>query len=435
MGLRVCREKEVLKKYAKDHSPCRRVLPAGVVFPENSYEVSEIIRNALSGNHTISVRGGGSGVNGGCIPSSDKEIVMSLENMCDIRIEKNNLMGWAQSGANTLIFQKKCEENGLFFPPDPSSADISTIGGNLACNAGGMRGFRYGTFRDYVLELEFVDGMGNIVHTGKKTFKWVSGLDLVRLLTGSEGILGVITSAWFKLLPYPAYKRTYAAYFSDISSLMFFYRELLFTGVIPSNAEFLDRHTARLINADSSGRSLLLLEFDSYDEAQLDNNIDKVRRCLKPYSTSLKDIDEDNSVTLWKARKNLRNELEKIRPFVFSEDFVLPFNEIPGFIDFCDRVCSREKLFYVNFGHISDGNIHFSSCYSDESEKERIEKVIDILVEYIIERGGSIAGEHGIGKYKRKYLETEIGSQNMEYIRQIKKIFDPQNIINPGKVL
>ncbi|MCK9224187.1 MAG: FAD-binding protein [Candidatus Muirbacterium halophilum] len=429
---------EIRKQYSKDKSSCKAVIPKGVFFPKTTLEVSEIVKKSLNDNFNISIWGAGSGVNGGAIPQDSEEFVISLQKMDKVEILEHDFIGRAQCGVNTLYFQQKCEEKGLFFPPDPASADISSIGGNLACSAGGMRGYKYGTFRDYVIKITFVDGKGNIITTGCETFKWVTGYDFVRLLTGSEGTLGIITEASFKLIPGNIVKTSIYINFESMDILVAGFLKLMKNSIIPSNAEFMDSYTLNVIKEylpceHKNNGCVLLLEIDSYSYENLENDLKKFKKLAQGWDYIISD-NEEVSHNLWKGRKRLRTELEKVKPNVFSEDFVLLYSKIPDFIRFTEEICNKNNIFFCNFGHIIDGNIHFSSVYENDEEKRHIEKIIYKISEYVISNGGTISGEHGIGKYKRELMIKEIGQKNVDIMQSVKKVFDPHNILNKGKI-
>jgi len=439
MTLKIIKSKKVCAEYSSDHSLCEPVLPKGVFFPENTDEVAGIVKKANAEGLNITVWGAGSGVNGGCVPQSDDEYVISLEKMNKVKVNESDLIAHVEAGVNTQAFQKYCEKVGLFFPPDPSSADISSIGGNLACSAGGMRGFKYGTFKDYVLKIKMVDGLGNIREFGRDTFKWVAGYDLVHLMVGSEGTLGIITEATFKLLPKPQARKTIYINFRSMPELVNSFLKCLKNGVIPANAEFMDYNTLTVIEdylpiSPQPGDCALLVEIDGSTREIVDNQywrlIENIHTDTYVVSSSPEKIGR-----LWQGRKKLRIELQNMKKNVFSEDFVLNYSKISDFVAFSEKVSKENNVFVANFGHIIDGNIHTSFVFDDDDEKRNIEEIINRLSEYVMENNGTIAGEHGIGKYKKDLLLKECGKENMELMRSIKKIFDPNNILNKGKVL
>ncbi|PLX15575.1 MAG: glycolate oxidase subunit GlcD [Candidatus Muiribacterium halophilum] len=439
MSIDVVLDKKVCMEYSSDYSLCKKIIPKGVFFPETTEEVSEILKKVNSENKSLTIWGAGSGVNGGCVPSDKNEFVLSLERMNKIEVIESDFIARVQAGANTQSFQKYCEKVGLFFPPDPSSSDISSIGGNLACSAGGMRGFKYGTFKDYILKIKIVDGLGNIREFGRETLKWVAGYDLVHLMVGSEGTLGIITEAVFKLLPKPQAKKTIYINFNSMEELVSSFLTCLKNGVIPSNAEFMDYNTLTVIKdylpiRPMEGDCVLLVELDGSSEEIVDNLYWRLIENIKT-DTYVVSSSAEKMERLWLGRKRLRIELQNMKANVFSEDFVLNYSKISDFIDFCQTISKENDVFVANFGHIIDGNIHTSFVFDNNKEKKKIESIIKRLSEYVIEKNGSIAGEHGIGKYKKDLLIKECGKENIELMKEIKRIFDPNNILNKGKIL
>ncbi|MGM0606807.1 MAG: FAD-binding oxidoreductase [Candidatus Muiribacteriota bacterium] len=420
---------------SNDYSLCDEVIPERVYYPDNAGEVSEIIKQALKEDKKISPRGGGSGVNGGCIPQNKQDWVINTGDMNNYEIFATDFMAWAEPGVITLDFQNACEKKGFCFPPDPSSADISTIGGNIACGAGGMRGFKYGTIRDYVLQIEFVDGLGNIHLTGTETLKRSAGYNLTNLLVGAEGTLGIVTGALLKLIPLPEYKKSVFLQFTDYQKMLDFFLQIMNSGIVPSNAELMDTNTLKVVNknlkeVELTQKCALLIEVDGaskdYVDYQFNSIVSKASKNQVIFGEKLEKI--------WEERKKLRINLEKIKPNVFSEDFVLKYSKIPGFLTFSEQLCNRKGVFFCNFGHIIDGNIHFSVVYDSKEEKDKVESIIHELAEYVIQNKGTISGEHGIGKYKTDLLQREIGNQGI-FFKKIKEIFDPLKILNPGKII
>lgn len=308
MSIEIINDEKVCIEYSADYSLCESVVPKGVFFPESTEEVSQIVKKANKEGLNITVWGAGSGVNGGCIPQNKDEYVISLEKMNKISVDENDFIAHVEAGANTQSFQKYCEKVGLFFPPDPSSADISSVGGNLACSAGGMRGFKYGTFKDYVLRIKMVDGLGNIREFGRDTLKWVAGYDLVHLMVGSEGTLGIITEATFKLLPKPQARKTIYINFRSMNKLVESFLKCLRNGVIPANAEFMDYNTLSVIEdylpiKPHPGDCALLVEIDGSTEEIVDNQywrlIENIHTDTYVVSSSPEKIGR-----LWQGRKN-----------------------------------------------------------------------------------------------------------------------------------
>ncbi|MFA7577678.1 MAG: FAD-binding oxidoreductase, partial [Candidatus Muiribacteriota bacterium] len=278
-------------------------------------------------------------------------------------------------------------------------------------------------------------GKGNIVRAGTETLKRSAGYNLVNLICGSEGTLGIITEASFKLLPEPAFRKTLLIGFNNFRELISRFTDFMKQGVVPSNAEFIDSNTLKVIKSFfpeeiSSNSPCLLLELDGITENTVNYQIEVIKKtCNK--NLVYEGIECEKA---WTGRKKLRLELAKVKPNVFSEDFVLKYSCIADFIEYSENLLKLENICFYNFGHIIDGNIHFSVVFENSDEKNKLHEYIKKLSSYVIKKGGTISGEHGIGLYKKEFLEEE-NSNVVNYMRQIKKIFDPHNVLNRGKVI
>ncbi|MBF0234960.1 MAG: FAD-binding protein [Desulfamplus sp.] len=436
------KEPEELCCYAYDATG-RTFMPDAVVFPGSTSEVSEILKLASLEKIPVIPRGSGSGMTGGSL-AVHGGIVMVMSRMNRIlEIDCDNFIARVEPGVVTGDFHRAVEQKGLFYPPDPASSAFCTLGGNLGECAGGPKAVKYGVTRDYVLGLEAVIPSGAIIKTGVRTAKGVAGYDLTRLIVGSEGTLAVVTQATLKLLPLPESVKTMAVLFPTIHQAAKTVSEIIKESVVPRCVEFLDKSSIDCVreqigfNLPGDIQAILIIEVDgSLQTAQQDAA--KVEKfCIDKGATDvIIASDSKQSAELWSARKALSTSLFKLAPDKINEDIVVPLNQIPEMVHRIENIKKRTGLTIVSFGHAGDGNIHCNIMYHKKNPRERMlaESAMDELFDHTLELGGTITGEHGVGITKMKYLPKEIGESEMEIMRGIKKVFDPDNILNPGKI-
>jgi len=443
VGKQYCsKKKEDLLCYAYD-ATARSYLPSAVLFPRDAGEISAILHLANSDRFSVTPRGAGTGMTGGSLPV-EGGIVLAMSRLNRIlEIDKDNLIAHAEPGVVTGHFHRAVESQGLFYPPDPSSSDFSTLGGNLAECAGGPRAVKYGVTRDYVLGLEAVLPTGEIIHSGVKTAKGVVGYDLTRLLIGSEGTLGIITSITLKLLPLPEAVSAMTAIFDHIETAAETVSEIIRRGIIPRTIEFMDNASIRCVerhlkmNLPVEAGALLLIEVDGKTE-EVSTLIKQLRTlCVSQGASNTKIAGKKEEIAeLWKARKAISPALFQYGPDKINEDIVVPRSKIPDMVRKIEALKEKTGLTMVSFGHAGDGNIHFNIMLDkrNRDELKKAEVAIDALFEYTLELGGTISGEHGVGITKSPYIAKEIGSVELNLMKKIKKIFDPNGILNPGKI-
>jgi len=443
LGRQYCtRKKEDLLCYAYD-ATARSYLPSAVLFPRDAREISAILHLANSDRFSVTPRGAGSGMTGGSLPV-EGGIVIAMGRLNRIlEIDKDNLIAHVEPGVVTGHFHRMVESEGLFYPPDPSSSDFSTLGGNLAECAGGPRAVKYGVTRDYVLGLEVVLPTGEIIHTGVKTTKGVVGYDLTRLLIGSEGTLGIITGITFKLLPLPEAVNAMTAIFDHMETAAETVSEIIRRGIIPRTIEFMDNASIRCVerhlkmDLPVEAGALLLIEVDGKTE-EVGILIEQLSTlCMSQGAKDTKVAGKKEEIAeLWKARKAISPALFQYGPDKINEDIVVPRSKIPDMVRKIETLKEKTGLTIVSFGHAGDGNIHFNIMLDkrNRDELKKAEAAIDALFEHTLELGGTISGEHGVGITKAPYIAKEIGSVELKLMKKIKKIFDPNGILNPGKI-
>ncbi|RPH60225.1 MAG: FAD-binding protein [Chloroflexi bacterium] len=420
-------------------------LPEVVVLPATTGQVSEVVKLAAETRTPIVARGMGSGLAAGSIPAANGGIVVSLTRMNHIlEIDTENATVRVEAGMVTAELQAAVEKIGLFYPPDPSSIRHSTIGGNIACNAGGPRCLKYGVTGDYVLGLTVVLADGRILKTGGKPIKDVTGYDLNGLFTGSEGTLGIITEALLRLVTKPRFARTALAEFAALSDASRTVNAILSAGIVPASLELMDQtaivciEEAMHLGLNTNVEASLIIETDGADEQTVQHEIEAASRiCRETGAQTVKMAQaEAERASLWKARRSISPSLARKAPNKLGEDITVPRSAIPEVIQRLRGISAKYGLPIVIFGHAGDGNLHPNILF-DKRQPEQWHKVEQMVAEEFalaLEVGGTLSGEHGVGVLKRPYLEKALGPVSVAVQRSIKQALDPQNILNPGKM-
>lgn len=418
--------------------------PDAVVFPQTHQQVENCVRLCNLHQLPLTTRGRGTGTTGASVPTSGG-IVLSMERMTDILdFEPGNRSVRVQTGITNAALQSFLRQHNFFWAPDPSSADFCTVGGNLACNAAGPRAIKYGTTRDNTLQLKAVTGHGKSISTGSKTSKCVVGLDLTRLLIGSEGILAVITEAELKILPLPPARHCIRAMFHNHQEACAAIQTISAQIHTPCAIEFLDHHALELIRTHSNvslpenANAMLMVEVDGDHETLAISS-----RCIYNLLAQHEHIDlqlaanEKERTALWQARKALSPILRNLAPNKINEDIVVPIPNLSKLIDALDQLSHSYSLPIVNFGHAGNGNLHVNIMYdaSDQKQASHATRCLDEIFDITLQLEGTISGEHGIGFSKRDYVNREIGIDELTLMKAIKLQFDPHEILNPNKSL
>jgi glycolate oxidase len=439
---RLTTRQDALKEYGTDATKLVYA-PDAVAFPRRIQEISEILSLANQERFPVIPRGAGSGKSGGALPVRGG-LVLAMDRFNRIlRIDDQNLIAKVQSGVITSRLQEQVEKAGLFYPPDPASIHISTIGGNVAECAGGLRAVRYGVTRDYVLGLTVVLPTGEIVRTGVETAKGVVGYDLTRLIVGSEGTLAVIVDITLRLVPKPACTRTMIAFFPDPSRTVQSVSEIIRNKIIPTALEFMDGLCIRCVREEigfkipESAGALLLIEVDG-DHSLTRREAKRIREvCMDQGAIEFRAASsKKRSERLWEARRNVSPAMYKVRPDKVSEDVVVPRNRMAELVSFLDELSRKVGLPIASYGHAGDGNIHVNMML-DKSKPEEVgmaDKAVEKLFHKVLQMKGTLSGEHGIGITKAPYLGMEISQPALDLMVRVKKAFDPKGILNPGKI-
>ena len=419
-----------------------KVLPELVVIPETKEEVQKLVKICYEEGIPVTPRGAGSGYTGGSLPVKGG-VVVSFEKMDKIlEIDEENAIAKVQPGVITYRLQQAVEKKGLFYPPDPASYKFCTLGGNVAENAGGPRCVKYGVTREYVMELETVIHTGEFIHTGRPTLKDVAGYDITKLLIGSEGTLGLFTEITLKLIPKPKAAKTVKAIFQDIASVGKTVKDIFKTGIQPSALEFMDNLAINAVEdfghfgLPRDAEVLLLIEVDGHPKA-LDDEIKEVAKICEQNGAKVEIAQTPKDAQkLWEARRALSPAVSKLGRVKINEDIVFPRSYLPEALPKLREIGRKYNLKMVNFGHIGDGNVHANFMISglDPDELKRVEKAVEEVFDLAIGYGGSITGEHGVGITKAPFMKKQFRPEEIEIMRGIKNVFDPKNLINPGKM-
>jgi glycolate oxidase len=436
----VVRDPEKLSEFGKDAGEDTH-LPELVVEAISSRQVSALLRLANKYYFPVTPRGLGTGLAGGAVPLFGG-VLLSLAKMNRIlSIEKDNLIAVVEPGVITLDLKNAVREKGLFYPPDPASLDTCSIGGNAATNAGGPSCVKYGTTRDYVLGLEAVLPTGEIIEAGVRTRKGVVGYDLRHLLLGSEGTLGVITKLILKLIPHPKMITTLVAFFPQLTSAMDAVTAMLIRGHAPCAVEFLDDRcleiTGDLLPFEEarSAKAMLIIETDGVQDV-IEKEMETIGGiCVEQGADHvIMAPDSLKRARIWEIRRQVSLRIEDRFPLYLHEDVVVPIGKIAELIGGLRGLEETYRMRIYSFGHAGDGNIHVNITAEDQKCRDRIEEGIEDLLRTVLSMGGTISGEHGIGITKKRFLPMELSTESIRIQKEIKQIFDPLQILNPGKI-
>ncbi len=439
----VISEKEDLLVLGYDATPGLHHAPDVVVYPTSTEEVQAAMQIAREEKLPITPRGSGSGLSGGSIPAHGG-MVLCLNRMDKIlEIDAENLTVTAETGVITLNLANAVAEKGLYYPPDPASQKISTIGGNVMEDAGGLRCLKYGVTGDYVMALKCVLPDGSIITTGGKSVKDVAGYSFKDLLISSEGTLAIITEVTMRLIPPPQAKQTMLAYFDKIETAGKAVSEIIAAKIIPSTMEIMDKTTINCvedyvkIGLPRETAALLLIEVDGHPAVVAEES-DGVQRVLKEVNATEIHIaaNDEEALELATARRMALSAMARVSPSTLMEDATVPRSHMAQTFAEIQRLAKKYDLTVGTFGHAGDGNLH-PTVLCDERDADQMKRAhafFDDLYTKVLEWGGTVSGEHGIGMAKKDYLARQIGSGGVEVMKRIKKAFDPEGILNPGKI-
>jgi len=436
-------QKEDLIPYSFDGTAALKQHPGCVVFTHTTAQVSEVLKLANSEGIPVVTRGSGTGLSGGSLPSERCIVLCTVKMKQILELDTANLTLLTEPGATTLTIAEAAEKAGLFYPPDPGSMKISTIGGNVAENSGGLRGLKYGVTRNYVMGMEIVLPDGEICWMGNKCVKDVAGYSLKDLFIGSEGTLGVITKVLLRLIPQPQAKKTMVATFEQMDRAAETVSAIIAAQIIPCTLEFLDRTTIHCvedfakIGLPLDCEALLLIETDGHpavvkEEAEKMEAICREHGCMEIRVAK----DDTEAAKLASARRSAFSALARLSPTTILEDATVPRSELGHMIRYVAAVAKKYQLKVGTFGHMGDGNLHptFLTDERNTDEMHRIEEAFEDIFKEAIRLGGTITGEHGIGIAKKKFLPDFAGQTQMRILKEVRNVLDPKGTLNPGKI-
>jgi glycolate oxidase len=439
----VCRRPGEVEPYARDATPLFHAAPQAVVLPGNTAEVCEVMRWATRHQMPVVPRGAGSSLSAGAVPIRGG-IVLALTRLTElVEVAPDEMLAVAQAGVTTARLSEAVAAHGLCYPPDPGSMRVSTIGGNVATGAGGLRGLKYGVTRNYVLGLEVVLPTGEVIRTGGRLWKDVAGYDLTRLMTGSEGTLGVITEVTVALVPAPGTARTGVAYFPTLAQAGDAVSAVLAAGIVPATLEFLDRACVNAVEdharlgLDRSAGALLLFGDDGEPEL-VDRNLSRIELLCRERGATDTTVAPDIAAAdaLLEARRCSLPALARLAPVTILEDVSVPRPRLAQLVSAIEEIAERHRVTIATFGHAGDGNLHPTACVdpTDGDAAERAHAAFGEIFKAATALGGTITGEHGVGAAKLGYLADHLGPDQMALLRRVKAAFDPAGILNPGKL-
>lgn len=424
-----------------------RFEPDAVVFPRHEQDVSDVLRYCNEHKIVIVPRGAGSGFTGGALPSNGG-IILSLERHMNklLEIDMQNLLGVVQPGLINMDFQKAVEAVGLFYPPDPASEHYSTLGGNVSENAGGMRAAKYGITKDYVVALRAVLPNGEIIKAGKKTIKDVAGYNTAGILIASEGTLAVITEITLKLIPKPKFKKTYMGVFPDVNKAMNAVFKSLASGANPVAMEFLDALCIKAlkqkfpqIELPEDAGGILVGDVDGSSQGEIDSQLETLKESFANFGSTGFIIakDDEEASKLWFARRNASPAVTIYGTKKLNEDISVPRSKLPEALEEIYKIGDKYGFQVPCFGHAGDGNIHVNVMVKDKTNEKEMHdghKAIEEIFQLVVDMGGTLSGEHGIGLSKAPFMNIAFNQAEIELFKSIKKAFDPNNILNPHKM-
>lgn len=429
--------------YSYDGTPVYQQLPEAVLFPQDEEQISQILKLANQEKFNVVPRGSGTGLSGGSIPVDNSVVVVMTKWNKILEVDTNNLTAWVQPGVITGALQKEVEKLGLFYPPDPGSLNVCTIGGNVANNAGGLRGLKYGVTKNYVLGVEMILPNGELLKTGGKNMKDVAGYNLRDFIIGSEGTLGIVTKVLLKLIPKPTQTITLLIIFDKLIDAGKTVSDIISSHIVPSMMEFLDNTTINCvedyakIGLPRKSEAILLIEVDGRGNI-VQEDAETIRKiAVKNNASSLKGAANEGEANILKtARRTAFSALARRMPTTILEDATVPRSELPVMIEKVEKAAKMFDVMIGNFGHAGDGNLH-PTALTDERDSqalERAHRAFDFIFNEAIKLGGTITGEHGTGLAKKQFLEKLAGPAGVDMMKKIKSAIDENNILNPGKI-
>lgn len=428
--------------YSYDAFPEEPKAPDIVVKPTDYEQIGQIIKLCNENSIPLIVRGSGTNLSGGTLPVSGGCVMLMTGFNKILEINTDDLYAIAQAGVVTQKLADAAAKKGLLYPPDPASLKVSTLGGNVAENSGGLRALKYGVTSHYLMGVKFFDSQGNLVKGGGKPVKLVTGYNLPGLMLSSEGTLGVMVEFILKLVPPPQARKTMLVIYNDLIKASQTVSDIISSKILPATLEILDNFTIQTVEKYhhlgllTNAQAILLIEVDGH-EAAVEDEYQKVANICKSLGGEIHIAkDEAQRDELWQARRDALSSLARLNPTLILEDATVPRSKVPAMMQAINDIAKKYNLLIGTFGHAGDGNLH-PTILTDKRNKEemsRVEKAIDEIFETTLKLDGTLSGEHGIGIAKAKYLESEVGQSTIAFMKKLKTGLDPKNILNPHKM-
>lgn len=445
LGTRNVSEEEVDRfSYAYDAAVLEPKIPALVLRPDRRDQLGEIIKVCNDNRLPVTVRGAGTNLSGGTIPEKEGIVLLTGGLNRILEINEEDMYAIVEPGVVTAKLAAAVAAKGLFYPPDPGSQSVSTLAGNVAENAGGLRGLKYGVTKDYLMGISFYDVEGNKIKSGSRTVKCVSGYNLTGLMAASEGTLGVFSEITLKLIPPPQSSKAMMAVYDTVEGATETVAAIIANKILPCTLEFLDNFTIKAVEEfahvglPTAANALLLIEVDGHP-GQVAEEFEQVQKICKANGAAKIQVakDETEKNKIWEARRSALSALARLKPTLVLEDATVPRSKIPVMVKSIERLAKKYNLAIGTFGHAGDGNLHPTILCDKRNQQEwhTVEKVVAELFEIALSLGGTLSGEHGIGLAKSGFLANEIGQASIEFSRKMKRALDPNHILNPGKLI
>jgi glycolate oxidase len=436
-------DKEDRATYAYDAAVLDPVLPLAAVMPQSTEQLGQLVKLCNENGIPLTVRGAGTNLSGGVIPSASGIVVLTGKLNKILEINVADMYAIVQPGVVTAELAAAVEKEGLFYPPDPGSQAVSTLGGNVAENAGGLRGLKYGVTRDYVMGLSFYDAFGEHIKTGSKTVKCATGYNLAGLLVGSEGTIGVIDEIILKLIPFPKARKSMVAVFPTMEQASQTVAGIIAGKIVPATLEILDNVTIRAVEIYSKAglpvdaAALLLIEVDGHPAQVEDEGAEVAALCKSMGASEVRvAADDTERDKIWAARRSALSALAQLKPTLILEDATVPRSRIPDMVAALEKIAIEYDLAIGTFGHAGDGNLHptILTDKRDKKEWKRVEEAIEAIFDVALSLGGTLSGEHGTGLAKAPFLAKETGASSVLFSKRLKNALDPKGILNPNKI-
>jgi glycolate oxidase len=435
---------EDLITHAYDGTPMIERRPEAVVIPRSVEEVAAVVALANDADFKVVPRGAGSGLSGGSVPVDNCVVMLMAPRRQILEIDEANLTAWVEPGVITADIHSAVEAKGLFYPPDPGSMNICTIGGNVAEDSGGLRGLKYGVTHNHIMGLEVVTPTGDVLQTGGKAMKNVAGYRLTDVLVGSEGTLGIFTKILLRLMPKPQASQVIVAHFKNLRDSAEAVAGVIAAKITPAMMEFLDQHTIRCvedfaqIGLPRDIGAMLLMEADGHPAVVAEEAEQIEAICKRVGAVHVaRAADPTEGLKMKTARRSAFAALARLKPTTILEDATVPRSRLPEMVDRVEQIARAHRITLGTFGHAGDGNLHPTLCTDerDEEEIKRVESAIEEIFNLAIAMDGTITGEHGVGLAKRPFLKRLVGPPGIKMMQDLKQVMDPNLVLNPGKII